>query len=257
MRLSIIIPYYNTRVYTDELLRALKKQITQDVEVILIDDGSNEEYRPKYEWVNVIRTNNNGQAKARNLGLNRATGDYIQFIDSDDLVADDFIKRLFEKMQDGNDIIEFSWKSTGSGTRFDYKISEGQRLTNPSVCTRCFKRSYIGKTRFSEKKDATEDEDFSRRLGYLTEPVTVSFISDYMYFYRTDAQGSNVKRYKQGLCKTKRIVYYFDKVDADRADILEAIKKDDEENEVFLLTNKCDLPELKRYCQILPSYVRI
>ena len=86
MRLSIIIPYYNTRVYTDELLRILKKQITQDVEVILIDDGSNEEYRPKYEWLNVIRTNNNGQAKARNLGLNRATGDYIQFIDSDDLV---------------------------------------------------------------------------------------------------------------------------------------------------------------------------
>ncbi len=257
MKLSIIIPYYNTRVFTDELLRILKKQITQDVEVILIDDGSNEEYCPNYEWINVIRTNNNGQAKARNLGLNRATGDYIQFIDSDDLVADDFIKRLFEKMQDGNDLIEFSWKSTGSGTRFDYKISEGQRLTNPSVCTRCFKRSYIGKTRFSEKKDATEDEDFSRRLGYLTEPVTVSVISDYMYFYRTDAQGSNVKRYKQGLCKTKRIVYYFDKVDADRADILEAIKKDDEENEVFLLTNKCDLPELKRYCQILPSYVRI
>ena len=80
MKLSIIIPYYNTRPFTDELLAVLNKQITEGVEVILIDDGSNEEYHPNYDWLKVIRTNNQGQSKARNLGLNIAIGDYIQFI---------------------------------------------------------------------------------------------------------------------------------------------------------------------------------
>ena len=251
IKLSIIIPYYNTPDYTDELLSCLDKQMRENVEVILVDDGSDVKYRPKYEWLTVYRTRNRGQSKARNFGLNRALGEYIQFIDSDDMVAPDFISRLFEKM-DGTDLIEFSWRSLNTnGTLFNYQIKEGMRLTNPSVCTRTFKRSYIGRTRFSEIKDATEDEDFSRRLGYLYKDVKVNVIPEYMYFYRTDVNGSNVKRYKQGLCKTKRVVYYFNVVEADRTDILEAIKQDDKENEVFLLTNRCDIPELKRWCQIL------
>lgn len=251
MKLSIIIPYYNTPAYTDELLECLDRQMTDDVEVILVDDGSDERYRPKYEWLTVYRTRNRGQSKARNFGLNRALGEYIQFIDSDDLVAPDFISRLFEKM-DGADLIEFSWRSLNTnGALFNYQIHEGMRLTNPSVCTRTFKRSYIGKVRFSEIKDATEDEDFSRRLGYLYKDIRVNIIPEYMYYYRTDVVGSNVKRYKNGLCKTKRVVYYFDHVTADRTDILEAIKEDDKVNEVFLLTNQNDMPELRRWCQIL------
>ena len=256
MILSIIIPYYNTKEYTDELLACLGRQIhlmdnPKEVEVVLIDDGSDVPYRPKFDFVDVIRTKNRGQSKARNLGLNRALGEYVQFIDSDDMVAEDFISKVIEKTKEGNDIIEFSWRSLNvHGARFNYRINAGERLTNPSACTRTFKRSYIGKVRFSEKKDATEDEDFSRRLGYLYEPVKVSVIPDYMYFYRTDVIGSNTKRYKNGLCKTKRIVYYYENVTADRTDILESIKADDETNEVILLTNRCDIPELKRWCQI-------
>ena len=254
MKLSIIIPYFNTPAYTDELLAVLDKQITYEVEVILIDDGSKEAYRPSFPWLKIIRTQNGGQSRARNKGLSLAKGDYIQFIDSDDMVPEYFIEKLLSKVGEGRDIIEYSWRSLNTnGALFNYKVSkDGDRLSNPSACTRCFKRSYIGDVRFSELKDATEDEDFSRRLGYLYKPVSVSIIPDFMYFYRTDVSGSNVKKYKNGLCKTKRIVYYFEHVESDRTDILESIKKDDETNEVFLLTNQNDMPELKRWCQILP-----
>ena len=251
MKLSIIIPYYNTKLFTDELLAVLDKQITDEVEVILIDDGSDEEYCPKYEWLTVIRTNNQGQAKARNLGINSSVGKYIQFIDSDDLVSGDFVEKILEKIGEGKDLIEFSWKSLKSG-RFDFRLRPGDRMRLPSVVTRTFKRSYIGETRFSEKKDATEDEDFSRRLGYIYKPVDVSIISDYLYFYRDDVVGSNVKKYKAGKCHTKRITYYIPHV-KDRA-ILEEIKKEDEENEVILLTEQNDIPELQRWCQIYRPY---
>ena len=251
MKLSIIIPYYNTPGYTDELLKRLDNQITDDVEVILIDDGSDVPYCPRFDFVKVIRTFNGGQSKARNLGLKIAKGDYIQFLDSDDLVPQYFISRLLTAIEEGKDLIEYSWQSL-DGKTFNYFVREGQRLMNPSASTRCFKRSFIGKHRFNEKKDATEDEDFTRHLGILFKPMNVTIIPELMYFYRTDVNGSNVKKYKQGKCKTKRITYYFDKVDADRTDILEAIKKDDEENEVFLMTRQNNMPELLYYCQVIP-----
>ena len=58
MTLTIIIPYYNAKKYTDELLACLNDQITNDVEVILVDDGSDEPYTVDYEWCKVIRQKN-------------------------------------------------------------------------------------------------------------------------------------------------------------------------------------------------------
>ena len=98
MKLSIIIPYYNVKPYTDELLDCLAPQIREDVEVILIDDGSKEPYKTQYEWCKVYRQKNKGVSSARNKGLDLATGEYIAFIDSDDIVAGDYINRLFSKM---------------------------------------------------------------------------------------------------------------------------------------------------------------
>lgn len=246
MRLSIIIPYYNTEDYTNELLKVLDNQITDEVEVILIDDGSDKEFVPKYEWLTVIRTNNQGQSKARNLGINSSVGDYIQFIDSDDMVSEDFIEKILKATEEKKDLIEFSWKSLNSN-RFNYRISE--RSMFPGVVLRTFKRSYIGDTRFNEKKDAAEDEDFSRRLGYLTEDVDVSVIKDYLYFYRDEVEGSNVKSFKMGLKNTKRVIYYVPHMEKG-SEYIEQIKKDDETNEVILLTDQNDVPELKRWCQI-------
>lgn len=249
MKLSIIIPFYQTYGYTEELLDVLESQITDETEVILVDDGSNPPFKTSREWVKVIRQKNGGPAKARNRGLKEATGDYIQFIDSDDLVSEDFVSKILSKVDEGNDVIEFSWKSLNSD--FNCKVSETMRNNYPGCVLRTFKRSFIGNVRFNEQKDATEDEDFSRKLGYRGN-VKVSVIPDYLYFYRTEVTGSNVKQFKQGLKKTKRIVYYYPQVTTDRTDILEEIKKDDETNEVILLTNRCDIPELSRYCQIYP-----
>lgn len=251
MKLSIIIPYYNTELYTDELLRILEPQLTAETEVILIDDGSEAPYEPyqNIDLIRVYRQKNKGQSAARNKGLSLAKGDYITFIDSDDLVSSDYIPKILEKINEGFDILEFSWKSTDGA--MVYQTRPGIRLGNPSVCTRVFNRAVIGKTRFTTKKDACEDEDFSRRIGYnIGSPIQYKYASipDTLYFYRRDTPESNTKKYKQGLCNTRRITYYFDKVPAD---ILEEIKREDETNEVWLLTNDKDIDsELYRYCQI-------
>ncbi|MBR6294756.1 MAG: glycosyltransferase, partial [Lachnospiraceae bacterium] len=88
--LSIIIPYYEAKRYTDELLACLDKQMTDEIEVILVDDGSPTPFKTEYEWCTVIRQKNKRCAGARNTGLKKATGKYIQFIDADDMVPDYF-----------------------------------------------------------------------------------------------------------------------------------------------------------------------
>ena len=253
MVLSIIIPYYNGGEYTKELLDCLDKQITEQVEVILVDDGSTEPFKMDYPWCKVIRKKNGGCASARNRGLKSAKGEYIAFIDADDMVPEYFVEKLIEKAQGNYDVIDFSWKSLSyEGKQHNYVLrSDNDRLPNPSVCTRAFKRSFIGDIRFNEKKDSTEDEDFSRKVGYLFRTdYKHGSISEYMYFYRTSVENSKVKRFKQGLMNTKRIVYFYKHVTLDMSWLLEEIKQENEHNEVWLLTDRCDIPETRKYCQI-------
>ena len=253
MRLSIVIPYYNTKKYTDDLLDVIDPQITDGVEVLLVDDGSTEKYKTKYSWCKVIRQKNSGSSGARNTGIENTTGDYISFIDSDDLISEKFIETVLERIKDGADVINLSWRTMSGGYQVDHRLRDrSDRLPNPSVCTRIFKRSAIGDNRFNTKKDSTEDEDFSRRLGYLNpkSDLKQDAITDYMYFYRSYSETSKTQRYAKGLTKTKRVYYYYEKITPDMTDLLEEIKKEDETNEVLVMSRSVDLDGLERYCQI-------
>ena len=110
IKLSIIIPYYNAEPYTRELLDVLAPQITDEVEVIVVDDGSDVPFDTDHNFVSIIRQQNKGCASARNCGLDKAIGDYISFIDADDLVSRNFVSKIIEKTKDEPDVIDLSWK---------------------------------------------------------------------------------------------------------------------------------------------------
>lgn len=257
MILSIIIPAYNAEPYLGNLVDCLQDQMPMDktVEVIIVDDGSSQPVEYSAKWLKVIRQTNQGVSVARNVGIDKAKGQYIAFIDADDLVPAYYIEKILEKTKTEPDVIELSWRSlTKDNWNIDQKlISEDDRLPNPSVCTRCFKRSYIGDVRFNVKKDSTEDEDFCRKMGYLDPQGDFkrAVITDYMYYYRDTVEMSKTKRYAAGLMNTKRVVYFYKHVTADMRWLLEEVKKEDETNEVFVMTYQNDIPELKRYAQII------
>lgn len=256
-KLSIIIPAYNAEPYLGELVVCLQDQIPIDksVEVLIIDDGSSQPVTYKAKWLKVIRQENQGVSVARNVGIDKAKGEYICFIDADDLVPDYFIEKIMEKTKDEPDVIELSWRTlTRDNWDIDQRLrSEDDRLSNPSVCTRVFKRSYIGDARFNTKKDSTEDEDFCRKMGYLDPDGQFkrAVITDYMYFYRDTVSMSKTKRYAAGLMNTKRVAYYYEHVTKDMTWLLDEVKKEDEVNEVFVMTKQNDIPELKRYAQVI------
>lgn len=251
---SVIIPYYNTKAYTDELLDCLAPQITDEVEVILIDDGSKEPYSTDYKWCKVYRQSNGGVSKARNHGLAKAQGEYICFIDSDDLVASDYIDQIKSKIP--FDFLEMSWRSLPGGVQHSYKLKYPQdRLPNPSSVTRAFSRATIGDIRFNENKQAAEDAEFVQTV--CKEGAKVAVVTEYLYFYRTYTPNSLSKRYLSGETDTKRIIYHHNHITANMTDLVAEIKAENEHNEVYVMTNQCDLPELKQYAKVMaPQKVR-
>ena len=93
MLLSVIIPVYNTERYLSACIESILSQAYLDIELLLIDDGSTDhsgaicdEYAAKDSRVRVSHKEDGGVSSARNLGLDQARGEYIHFVDSDDLV---------------------------------------------------------------------------------------------------------------------------------------------------------------------------
>jgi glycosyltransferase involved in cell wall biosynthesis len=99
---SIIVPVYNTEKYLKESLESLANQTLKDIEIICIDDGSTDrspeilrEQAEKDGRFTVIIQPNSGQGAARNRGIEISTGEYIGFVDSDDLVSSDYFEILY------------------------------------------------------------------------------------------------------------------------------------------------------------------
>ncbi len=100
--ISIIIPVYNLENYIEKTLDSVLSQTYTDLEILITDDGSTDRspeildtYAAKDERIKVFHQENGGAASARNTCLNHMTGEYVVFIDGDDLVAPDYIEMLY------------------------------------------------------------------------------------------------------------------------------------------------------------------
>lgn len=252
--LSIIIPAYNAEPYIEHLIQRLKPQINDKVEVLVVDDGSEFPYLAPYDWVRVIRTENRGASAARNLGMKETTGDYIAFIDADDLVSENYVNYILSRTTEEWDFMELSWRSLENKI-FNYKLKNDQdRLANPSVCTRVWRRAFLKGKQFNEAKDVAEDEEFTRSLNLKKAKGIAA--TDYMYYYRTSTPGSLSKRYRNGETRTRRIAYYWPTIRKEDTELLEEVKKESKTNEVVILTYENNIPELEKYALIVkPQFV--
>lgn len=100
---SIIVPVYNVKSYVGECVESLCRQTYTNLEILLVDDGSTDgsgevcdEYAGRDERIRVIHQANRGLSGARNMGLDDVQGEYIAFVDSDDLVSPNYIETLYE-----------------------------------------------------------------------------------------------------------------------------------------------------------------
>ena len=113
-KVSIIIPVYNVAVYLNDAIESAVSQTYENVEVILVDDGSTDgcsgicdSWVDKNEKIKVIHKENGGLSSARNAGLEVAEGDYIYFLDGDDYISPDLVRTVVLYMNLGYDMVVF------------------------------------------------------------------------------------------------------------------------------------------------------
>lgn len=102
---SVIVPVYNVEDYLENCVESLLKQTYKNIEILLINDGSTDNsskicdnYGKKDSRIKVYHKENEGVSKARNLGLECSTGDYIVFVDADDFVEKTYVEKLFNAL---------------------------------------------------------------------------------------------------------------------------------------------------------------
>ena len=124
VKISIIVPVYNTAKYLDKCIQTLIKQTLEDIEIIFINDGSEDgsaeilkNYAKNDKRISILNQNHKRQGAARNYGLSIAQGEYIGFVDSDDWVELDMFEKLYYQAKEtDSDIVMCSMNTFEDGT---------------------------------------------------------------------------------------------------------------------------------------------
>lgn len=110
-KISVIVPVYNAETYLNNTLEDLCNQTYSNIEIFLVDDGSTDkswsiiqEYEKKDIRIKAIKIKNSGPSKARNIGLEMASGEYIRFIDADDRIPLDSMEKMIKIYQNNKDV---------------------------------------------------------------------------------------------------------------------------------------------------------
>ncbi len=219
-RVSVIIPVYNVEEYLENTLTSLKNQSFTDAEFICIDDGSTDksldicnQFVAADSRFKVISQANGGPAKARNTGIDLATGEFICFVDSDDYLEENALDIMYSQSS-GYDIIVHSASVFGDYDKipewinkcFDIRPNVFHSFNIRDIFTvngcrpflwQHFIRTSILKDnniRIDEQLEIGEDQAFE--VAYFSKARRVLFIPDRLYRYRINRTDSIMSKYE-------------------------------------------------------------
>lgn len=218
--ISIIIPVYNIENYIGECITSVLRQSYENLEIIVIDDGSTDNTREIVKnlcetdlRITLIEQENHGVSFARNVGIKRAKGDYLIFVDGDDWLEIDSVQRLLSyALELEADIIKgsFIWRDTIRGLKKDYileeKKYEKQEVIKSFLCGRnipssvwasLYKRDFICRNNLFFNEDEKIGEDGVFTMKALDKANAV---------YLTSVPVYNV-RVREGSASRKDIVF--------------------------------------------------
>lgn len=171
IKISVIVPVYNVMAYLTRCVDSIRKQTYRNLEILLVDDGSTdnsgalcEKFALEDKRIRVFHKENGGSSSARNLGIEKATGDFIGFVDSDDYIEPEMYERLLAMLLEENLLVAQCSRD---------EIDE-QENRMPDVCTP------------PEAQVLVESEDFLRELlmhrgdcSFCTKLVEASLLKEH------------------------------------------------------------------------------
>ena len=183
VKVSVIIPAYNTEEYMAQCLESLLKQTLQEIEIVIVDDGSTDktlsilkQYEGQYsEKIRVFHKENGGQGSARNLALKYARGEYLGFVDSDDWIDLEMYEEMYLKAKEEDaDIVICDMVDHFPDREVYYRASqfEDKFKVTPSACNKIFRTSFANDVQFPEGI-WYEDFEYTTKQLMKTEKISV------------------------------------------------------------------------------------
>lgn len=221
-KVSVIVPFYNVEKYIDRCLNSLVNQTLEDIEIIIVNDGSKDnsetiakEYASKYKnKIIYLKKENGGLSDARNYAIPYATGEYIAFLDSDDYVEVNMYEQMYEKAKKENaDIVEcdFLWEYPNEKIESKGKIYKDKHdiLLNARVVAwnKLIKKELIEKTKvkFPYGLRYEDVEFFYKLIPYINKLDIVN--KPFVHYVQRDNSISNSQN-----SRTKEIIDILDNV---------------------------------------------
>lgn len=235
VQVSIVIPVYNASKYLKECLDSVIKQTYEDIEIILVDDGSVDnsgkicdEYGDLDKRVVVLHGKNSGVSTARNNGIKSSTGDYVTFIDSDDIIHKDYIKKLVNNLN-GDSLsvcqIENFYNEVNFSNNDDNSIELDKNhfielcrmnlLNTP--CCKLFNLDILRENKIFFDTKLSLGEDLLFNLDYLKHIDKIIVANQKLYYYRrsdndTLSTSYNSKMFDIQLLLFDKYTGFFDKI---------------------------------------------
>ncbi len=196
MKVSIIVPLYNSAAYLRDCIESIMMQRHIDLELIIVDNGSTDgsidivnEYIKRDSRIMFYKEEIKSPGAARNKGLNAARGEYFSFVDSDDYVSADYISKMLECMEKLQvDLVEcgtvFMLESRNklrNVTRKEERVTDGSQISG-SVWGKLYKREVFGDIRFNHDRMG-EDAAYTRKV--LKKGARAAVCGYLLYGYRS------------------------------------------------------------------------
>lgn len=204
--ISIIVPVYNVETYLEECLDSIQNQTYTDIEVLLVNDGSTddsqticERYCQIDKRFRLMNQTNQGQSVARNNGVTASTGDFIAFVDSDDMILPNYLETLMQHMGEDVDIVESQFtihkKEFMAKNSQDIKIIfEGNseeavkvvpnHLLSVNPVTKLYRRAIVEAVPYLEGFIFEDIYSGVGMLKYIRKIVKINYVG---YYYRQHA----------------------------------------------------------------------
>lgn len=245
--ISVIVPVYNVEKYLKRCLTSLINQTFKDFEIILINDGSTDgslsickEFALKYDFITVVHQENYGQAYARNRGIERAKGEYIAFVDSDDFVHPNYLNLLYSALiQTNADIAICDFKRFTEESEIKIEKEEIQKKSEYNNYTvflpdenfqgiqdlkievlwnKLYKKKLFSKIKFPEG-EIHEDTATYYKFLYLSQKTV--YIDNVLYYYYNNPVGTMCKPFTEK--RLNEIFFFFE-----QAEFFEKVSLQDE-----------------------------
>lgn len=202
VKISVIVPVYNVEKYLEKCLKSLVNQTLDDIEVLVINDGSPDNSQKIIDnfvkkYPNKVRsfiTENGGQGSARNFGINKAKGEYIMYVDSDDYVEASMALTMYNKAKEedsdivvcGNYVVDEDYKIIKTESCYAYSDKDNALLNilfgKMAVWNKIYKKELILDKKIEFRSRVWyEDVDFTMKAFFNAKKI--SFVDEAFYDY--------------------------------------------------------------------------